>query len=192
MSRIFPLHSEFFADDTKIYRELENENKSDTLAQRADIDHLTAWASWRQLCVLALTTRAEAVRICVKRQLASIRHHVTSWRQVLRLRCHYFVNVSWSEHVNVTVNKANKASSFASQCWAHQILRQCWKWRVIIVVIFFFNLSNWRHIGRGVRKLHMIQVIYASVPGLQWITNSEQSKRVKTLAVIVLTHWYVM
>ena len=30
MSRTFPLHSEFFADDTKIYRELENENKSDT------------------------------------------------------------------------------------------------------------------------------------------------------------------
>ena len=46
--------------------------------------------------------------------------------------------------------------------------------------------------GRGVRKLHMIQVIYASVQGLQWITDSEQSKRVKTLAVIVLTHWYVM
>ena len=116
MSRTFPLHSEFFADDTKIYRELENENKSNTLAQLADIDHLTAWASWRQLCVLILTTRAEAVRICVKRQLASIRHHVTSWRQVLRLRCHYFVNVSWSEHVNVTVNKANKAPGFASQC----------------------------------------------------------------------------
>ena len=107
MSRTFPLHSEFFADDTKIYRELENENKSDTLAQLADIDHLTAWASWRQLCVLILTTRAEAVRICVKRQLASIRHHVTSWRQVLRVRCHYVVTVSWSEYVNVTVNNKN-------------------------------------------------------------------------------------
>ena len=39
--------------------------------------------------------------------------------------------------------------------------------------------------GRGVRKLHMIQVIYASVQGLQWITDSEQSKRVKTLVCYV-------
>ena len=98
-----------FADDTKVYRELSNIAK-DSEALQLDVDQRLSWASKWQLrfnpdkCVV--------LRITHKRDFSlptySLGTSLKSVKHVKDLGIMVSSDLSWSEQVNVTVNKANK------------------------------------------------------------------------------------
>ena len=98
-----------FADDTKAYRELSNIAK-DSEALQLDVDQLLSWASKWQLrfnpdkCVV--------LRITHKRDFSlptySLGTSLKSVKQVKDLGIMVSSDLSWSEQVNVTVNKATR------------------------------------------------------------------------------------
>ena len=101
-----------FADHTKVYRELSNIAKGSEALQ-FDVDQLVSWESkWK----LRFTSdKCEVLRIThkhVKRDLSlpiySLSTNLKSVKCVKNLGIMVSLDLSWSEQVNVTVNKANK------------------------------------------------------------------------------------
>ena len=98
-----------FADVTKVHRELSNITR-DSEAQQLDVDHLLSWASTWQQCFNP--DKCEVLRVTHKRDLYlptySLCTSIKSVKCVKDLGITISSDLSWSEHVNVTVNKANK------------------------------------------------------------------------------------
>ena len=98
-----------FADDTKVYRELSNIAK-DSEALQLDVDQLLSWASKWQLRFNP--DKCEVLRITHKRDFSlptySLGTSPKSVKHVKDLGIMVSSDLSWSEQVNVTVNKANK------------------------------------------------------------------------------------
>ena len=98
-----------FADDTKIYREINN--AEDTLALQSDLDCLENWTrSWQ---VKFNLQKCEAMRITHKQDKSKHPYHLSntelkSVNSCKDLGVHMSRDLSWSNHVNATVNKANK------------------------------------------------------------------------------------
>ena len=101
-----------FADDTKVYRELSNIEKGSEALQ-FDVDQLVSWESkWK----LRFTSdKCEVLRIThkrVKRDFSlptySLSTNLKNVKCVKNLGIMVSLDLSWSEQVNVTVNKANK------------------------------------------------------------------------------------
>ena len=98
-----------FADDTKVHRELSNITR-DSEALQLEVDHLLSWAStWQQRFN---PDKCEVLRVTHKRDLSiptySLCTSIKSIKCVKDLGITISSDLSWSEHVNVTVNKANK------------------------------------------------------------------------------------
>ena len=98
-----------FADDTKIYRELNNVN--DTFVLQSDLDSLENWTkSWQ---VKFNSEKCEVMRITHK-QDKSIHPYYLSNTELRFVDSYKDLGVnmsrdlSWSNHVDVIVNKANK------------------------------------------------------------------------------------
>ena len=85
-----------FADDLKIYRELSNIAR-DSEALQFDVDQLVSWASKCQLRINF--DKCELLRITHKNDLSL---------PIYTLGTSLSSDLSWSEHVNVTIDKANK------------------------------------------------------------------------------------
>ena len=101
-----------FADDTKIYRELNNVD--DAFALQSDLDSLENWTkSWQ---VTFNCDKCEVMRITHK-QDKSIHHYYLSNTELTYVDSYKDLGVnmsrdlSWSNHVGVIVSKAIK-------CWA--------------------------------------------------------------------------
>ena len=100
-----------FADDTKVYRELSNIGRdSEALHVQFDVDQLLSWASKWQLHFNA--DKCEVLRIMHKRDFSlpaySLGTSLKSVKCVKDIGIMVTSDLSWSEHVNVTVNKAKK------------------------------------------------------------------------------------
>ena len=98
-----------FADDTKVHRELPNITR-DSEALQLDVDHLLSWAStWQQRFN---PDKYEVLRVTHKRDLSiptySLCTSIKSVKCGKDLGITISSDLSWSEHVIVTVNKANK------------------------------------------------------------------------------------
>ena len=98
-----------FADDTKVHKELSNITK-DSGALQLDVDRLLSWAStWQQRFN---PDKCEVLRVTHKRDLSIPTYllctSIKSVKCVKDLGITISSDLSWSEHVNVTVNKANK------------------------------------------------------------------------------------
>ena len=87
-----------FVDDTKVHRELSNIAR-DSEALQFDVDQLLSWASKWQLRFHP--DKCEVLRITHKRDFSLPEYSLGTSIMVSS-------DLSWSEHVNVTVNKANK------------------------------------------------------------------------------------
>ena len=102
-----------FADDTKVYRELSNIAR-DSEALQFDVDQLPSWASKWQLRFNP--DKCEVLDITHKRDLSlptySFGTSLKSEKCVKDLGIMISSDLSWSEHVNVTVNKDNKLLGF--------------------------------------------------------------------------------
>ena len=98
-----------FADDTKVYRELSNIAR-DSEALQFDVDQLASWASKWQLRFNS--DKCEVLRITHKRDSSlpsySLDTSLKTVKCVKDLGIMVSSDLSWSEHVNVTINKANK------------------------------------------------------------------------------------
>ena len=98
-----------FADDTKIYREINN--AEDTLALQSDLDCLENWTrSWQ---VKFNPQKCETMRITHKQDKSKHPYHLSnkelkSVNSCKDLRVRVSRDLSWSNHVNAIVNKANK------------------------------------------------------------------------------------
>ena len=99
-----------FADDAKVYKELSNVWR-DSEALQFDIDQLLSWATKWQLRVNPDKCEAK-LRVTHKRDLSlptySLGTNLKGVKCVKDLGMIVSSGLSWSEHVNVTVNKANK------------------------------------------------------------------------------------
>ena len=97
------------ADDTKVYRELSNIARNSEALQ-FDVDQLLSWASKWQLRFNP--DKCEVLRITHKRDFSLLEYSLgTSLKDVKCVKDLGIMvswDLSWSEHVNVTVNKANK------------------------------------------------------------------------------------
>ena len=93
-----------FADDTKIYREINN--AEDTLALQSDLDCLENWTrSWQ---VKFNPQKCEAMRITHKQDKSKHPYHLSntelkSVNSCKDLGVHVSRDLSWSNHVNATV-----------------------------------------------------------------------------------------
>ena len=98
-----------FADDTKIYRELAN-LESDTHALQLDINRLADWAVQWQLRFNP--TKCESMRITHNRDKSvpcyTMGSEIKSVRSAKHLGVIICSDLSWSDHVTATANKANK------------------------------------------------------------------------------------
>ena len=98
-----------FADDTKIYREINN--AEDTLALQSDLDCLENWTrSWQ---VKFNPLKCEVMRITHKQEKSKHTYHLSnkelkSVRSCKDLGVNVSSDLSWSNHVDAIVNKANK------------------------------------------------------------------------------------
>ena len=98
-----------FADDTKIYGEINN--GEDILALQPDLDCLENWTrSWQ---VKFNPLKCEVRRITYKQDKSKHPYHLSnkelkSVRSCKDLGVHVSSDLSWSNHVNAIVNKANK------------------------------------------------------------------------------------
>ena len=98
-----------FADDTKIYRELNHAN--DTSALKLDLDSLENWTkSWQ---VKLNPQKWEVMRITHKHDKSKHAYYLSKTELNLSTQIRTLAlmskDLSQSNHVNVTVNKANKA-----------------------------------------------------------------------------------
>ena len=93
-----------FADDTKVYRELSNIAR-DIETLQFGVYQLVSWATKWQLRFNF--DKCEVLRITHKCDLSSL-HTYWVWECIKDLGIMVSSGLSWSEHVNVTVNKANK------------------------------------------------------------------------------------
>ena len=101
-----------FADDTKIYRELTNPN--DTTILQSDLDSLDRWATdWQ---VIFNTKKYEVMRRTKPQHKKDKTEHsyylsntlLKSVNSYKDLGVNMSSNLTWSYHVDLTVNKANK------------------------------------------------------------------------------------
>ena len=98
-----------FADDTKIYRELNNVD--DTLALQSDLDSLENWTkSWQ---VKFNSEKCEVMRISHKQDKSKHPYYLSNTElrfvdSYKDLGVNMSRDLSWSNHVDVIVNKANK------------------------------------------------------------------------------------
>ena len=95
--------------DTKIYRELSNIAR-DREALQFDVDQLVSWAS---KCQLRFNfDKCELLRITYKRDLSLPIYTLGTSLKIVKcvkdMSIMVSSDLSWSEHVNVTVDKANK------------------------------------------------------------------------------------
>ena len=98
-----------FADNPKIYRELSNIAR-DSEALQFDVDQLVSWAS---KCLLRFNfDKCELVRITHKRDLSLPIYTLGISLKIVKcvkdMSIMVSSDLSWSEHVNVTIDKANK------------------------------------------------------------------------------------
>ena len=98
-----------FADDPKIYRELSNIAR-DSEALQFDVDQLVSWAS---KCQLRFNfDKCEVLRITHQRDLSLPTYTLGTSLKIVKcvkdMSIMVSSDLSWSEHVNVTVDKANK------------------------------------------------------------------------------------
>ena len=105
-------------DDTKVYRELSNIGRdSEALHVQFDVDQLLSWASKWQLHFNA--DKCEVLRIMHKRDFSlpaySLGTSLKSVKCVKDLGIMVSSDLSRSEHVNMTIDKANKFIGFGSQ-----------------------------------------------------------------------------
>ena len=98
-----------FADDTKIYRELNNVD--DTSALQSDLDSLENWTkSWQ---VKFDSEKCEVMRITHKQDKSTHAYYLSNTElrfvdSYKDLGINTSRDLSWSNHVDVIVNKANK------------------------------------------------------------------------------------
>ena len=97
-----------FADDTKIYDELSHD--SDTSVLQSDLDSLEEWTrNWQ---VKFNNEKCEVIRISYKQDKRNHQYYLSN----ARLKCVdsydlvliMSTDLSWSNHVDTLVNKANK------------------------------------------------------------------------------------
>ena len=100
-----------FADDTKVHKELSNITR-DSEALQLDVDRLLSWAStWQQRFN---PDKCEVLHVTHKRDLSIPTYSYSLCTSIKSVKCVRDLGItissdlSWSEHVNVTVNKANK------------------------------------------------------------------------------------
>ena len=99
-----------FADDTKIYRELNNVD-GDTSAVQSDLDSLSNWTTdWQ---VQFNPQKCEVMRITHKRDKSKQPYYISNTEltpvdSFKDLGVMVSSDLSWSKHVDYTVNKANK------------------------------------------------------------------------------------
>ena len=98
-----------FADDTKIYREFNNVD--DTLALQSDLDSLENWTkSWQ---VKFNSEKCEVMRISHKQDKSKHPYYLSNTElrfvdSYKDLGVNMSRDLSWSNHMDVIVNKANK------------------------------------------------------------------------------------
>ena len=99
-----------YADDTKIYRVITDPT-ADIPALQSDLNNLTHWANTWQLRFN--TDKCEGMRVTHSRDKSSTSYTLgtTQLKDVTNFKdlgVTVTRNLSWSEHVHITVNKANK------------------------------------------------------------------------------------
>ena len=99
-----------FADDTKIYREIEDPI-TDTAALQSDIHSLSGWAASWQMTFNA--DKCESIRITHSRDNTSPNYtlgenSLKSVQSVKDLGVTISSDLSWNKHIGITINKANK------------------------------------------------------------------------------------
>ena len=112
------LSFKMFADDTKEQRELSNITR-DGEALQLDVDRLLSWAStWQRRFN---PDKCEVLRVTHKRDLSiptySLCTSIKSVKSVKDLGITISSDLSWSEHVNVTIN-INCATRKTATCKA--------------------------------------------------------------------------
>ena len=98
-----------FADDTKIYREISHD--SDTSALQSDLDSFEEWTrNWQ---VKFNSEKCEVMTISYKQDKSNHQYYLSN--EMLKcvdsykdLGVHMSRDLSWSNHVDASVNKANK------------------------------------------------------------------------------------
>ena len=98
-----------YADDTKVYREIKDALR-DSQALQSDLNTLDKWANTWQICFNP--DKCESMRITHKQDKSKpsyfLQKHLRAVESFQDLGVTITRDLSWSEHVGVTTNKANK------------------------------------------------------------------------------------